>query len=200
MQTAQQVKDLFSSQRLLIGMTGSIAVLSLTSYIIAFGQFFKEVRVIMTSAACQFIPPSALQHICHGVHVDNNGEVGSMGHVKLGCWADLFLVMPATANTLAQAAHGIAQNLLTQTLLSFEGKAIFFPHMNRRMWVKPSVQRNIAQLEMDGHLVCPPIETDIFEVASGSTTKGIAIPHFPEILNFITTHFQIAKRPVLEVI
>jgi phosphopantothenoylcysteine synthetase/decarboxylase len=132
--------------------------------------------------------------------VDNNsGEVHSMSHVQLGCWANLFLVMPATANTLAQAACGMAQNLLTQTILSFEGKTLFFPHMNWRMWEKPSVQRNIAQLVMDGYLVCPPIETDVFEQASRSMKKGISLPHFPDILNFAFQHFETAKKPVLEV-
>ena len=81
-------------------------------------------------------------------------------------------MLPATAHTLAQAAHGFAGSLLTATLLAHQGSAIFFPSMNAAMWHKPSVQRNVAQLRADGYHVADPVMAPCWEIASESSAPG----------------------------
>ncbi len=77
-------------------------------------------------------------------------------HIELARGADLLCIAPATANLLAKAAHGLADDLLTTLLLSFDGPVLIAPAMNCEMWEKPAVQRNVAQLRDDGvHFVGP---------------------------------------------
>jgi phosphopantothenoylcysteine synthetase/decarboxylase len=77
-------------------------------------------------------------------------------HLDLTRWADLMLVMPATANVLGKAAAGIADDVLTTCILAATSPVVFVPSMNDAMWVKPAVQRNVATLRADGYGVIPP--------------------------------------------
>lgn len=185
MQDQRKIYEKFSSQRLLIGVSGSIAAMGLPQFLIMFQQLFNEIKIVLTPSVTQFIAPNALRYICPDVYVEDENKFHSMTHAQLASWADIFLVMPATANTLAYAAHGFAHNLLTQTILCYERRVLFFPNMNRRMWLKNTVQRNIAQLVMDGHIICPPIEREAFEQSTRSIQKNFQMPGVMESLEFI---------------
>lgn len=165
--------------KLLVGITGSLAVLSLPSYLVAFKQQFKEVEVIMTAAAQQFIPPFTLGQLSE-VHTSE-----SISHVELARWADIFIVLPATANTLGKAAQGLADNLLTLTIISYDKPILFFPNMNLSIWNQKSVQRNLKQLSLDGHFVCPLHEQMAYEQASGEMRKNCVIPSIAQTLDYI---------------
>ncbi|GAB3960493.1 hypothetical protein GCM10027614_82550 [Micromonospora vulcania] len=78
-------------------------------------------------------------------------------HLALTAWADLVLVLPATANTLAKAALGIADNLVGTCVLAATAPVVLVPSMNAAMWQRPAVQRNVAQLRADGYGVVPPV-------------------------------------------
>lgn len=171
----------FSSHRLLVGITGSLGILATPSLLTALGTIFGDVRVIMTPAACTFIPAKTMQHLCRKVYTDEDSGVS---HIELARWADHFIVLPTTANTLGQVAQGLAENLLTQTILAYKG-VVFFPNMNQMMWEKRVVQRNIELIQEDGHEVYIPELQECFEQASQSMRKNIVLPNIQELLDFL---------------
>ncbi|MBG9789956.1 flavoprotein [Brevibacillus laterosporus] len=172
------MQDLFfKDKKLLVGVSGSIAVLGLPAYLGMFRATFKEVKVIMTEAATKLIAPSTILLLCDEVFIDEDlGLEKKMNHVELARWADLFIILPATANVIGQAANGVALNLLTSTILAHSNPVMFFPNMNRLMWTKKVVQRNVNQLREDSHIVVSPIEAMAYEVASGTMQPNYVLP------------------------
>lgn len=131
----------------------------------------------MTSAADAMLPASTVAHVCDGVFVDDApGIEKKPGHMELAQWSDTFVVLPASANVIGQAANGIAPNLLTTTILASTTPVIFCPNVNEYMWNKKAVQRNIETLRRDGHLVIQPELTMVYEVASGKMQESWAMP------------------------
>jgi len=175
----------FRQSTLLIGITGSLSVLGLPSYLVTFKQLFKEIKVIMTASACQFIAPFSLRQLCQVYSPEDNSNKEIVSHVELARWAEIFIVLPATANTLGKASQGIADNLLMLTILSYEKPILFFPNMNSAIWNQKSVQRNIQQLSLDGHFVCPLNEQLAYEQASGEMKKNCVIASIELTLSYI---------------
>jgi phosphopantothenoylcysteine decarboxylase/phosphopantothenate--cysteine ligase len=120
-----------------------------------------EVRAILTRQAATLLAPRALAAAC-GRPVVVDGEAapadGSIPHIELTRWADVLLVLPATANILAKAAHGIADDLVSTCIVAAPCPVVFVPAMNEVMWCKPAVQRNVTVLGRDGYRVLPPTE------------------------------------------
>ena len=164
--------------RLLVGVSGSVAVLNLPSYLAALrADLAKEVRVIMTSQAARMLPPSTVALLCDGVFLDREptAEKGP-GHVELARWGEIFVVLPATANVIGQAANGLGSNLLTTTILASPRPVVFCPNVNEVMWNKPAVQRNVETLRADGHMVLEPEVASAYEVDSGEVRESLVIP------------------------
>lgn len=168
---------------LLVGVSGSIAILNLPTYLAAFrATFATEVRVIMTAAAAQLLPPSTVALLCEEVLLDEEPTPHKKpGHVELANWADMFVVLPASANILGQVANGLAQNLLTTTILASPIPVIFCPNLNRTMWSKKAVQRNLRTLAEDGHLVVEPEHAPAYEVGTGEMADTLVLPE-PAVL------------------
>ena len=142
----------------------------------------KEVRVIMTPAAHEMLPAPTVSLVCDGIFVDGPLTLEKKpGHVELAAWSDLFLVLPASANLLGQAAHGLAPNLLSTTILASPRPVIFCPNVHDVMWGKKTVQRNVRMLREDGHVVMEPDRTVVYEVDSGEMRESWALPE-PESL------------------
>ncbi len=148
-----------NNRRIVIGVTGGIAAFKTAALVSQLVQAGAEVQVVMTATATRFVGPLTFAALtgrsvaCDGLdeHAFPQGA-----HITLARQAQLLCVAPATANILAKAAHGIADDLMSTMLLSFEGPVLLAPAMNPDMWNKPSVQRNIQQLEQDGFLLLPP--------------------------------------------
>lgn len=170
-------------ERLLVGVSGSIAVLNLPTYLVALrATFAAEVRVIMTGGAARLLPPSTVALVCDEVLLDEDPTVQKKpGHIELANWADMFLVLPASANTIGQVANGLAHNLLTTTVLASRTPVVFCPNLNRTMWSKKAVQRNLRTLEEDGHLVVEPEHAPAYEVGTGEMTDTLVLPE-PDVL------------------
>jgi phosphopantothenoylcysteine synthetase/decarboxylase len=165
-----------SQFNLLVGACGAANVINLPGYLIALrGLSGLKVHVVMTATATRLLPIETVRLVSDAAYGEGDGNLDP-GHVRLAAWADRFIVLPATAHALAQAAHGFAGSLLTATLLAHKGAVIFFPSMNAEMWNKPSVQRNVAQLRADGHHVADPVMAPCWEVASGSVRTGPGLP------------------------
>lgn len=167
-----------SIDHLLVGVSGSIAILSLPTYLVALrAAFASEVRVIMTAAAAQLLSPSTVALLCDEVFLDEKPTSQKKpGHIELANWADMFLILPASANILGQAANGLAQNLLTTTILASPIPVIFCPNLNQTMWSKEAVQRNIRTLTEDGHLVVEPEHAPAYEVGTGEVADTLVLP------------------------
>ncbi len=155
------------------------------------------VRPMLTAGGAQFITPLSLSAICHDrVHQDlfSLTEEADMGHIELSRSADLIAVAPATADLMAKAAHGLAPDLATTTLLATDKPVLMAPAMNVRMWNHPATQRNLATLIADGVRIVGPDEG---EMACGEFGPGrLASPEV--IVAAILDALQHAKpRPLL---
>ena len=163
---------MLKGKHIILGITGSIAAYKsavLCRLLVGAGA---EVKVVMTSLAKQFITPLTMATLSkHPILVDffnpENGEWNS--HVSLGEWADLYLVAPATANTMAKMATGVADNLLLTTYLSARCPVAIAPAMDLDMYAHVATQRNMAQLREDGVHIIEPASG---ELASGLVGKG----------------------------
>lgn len=143
---------------LLIGVSGGIAAFKTAALVSSLVQDGHGVTVVMTPAARKFIGPATFRALT-GRHVairsfDPHFPLGA--HIELADKAKLLCVAPASANVLAKAAHGLADDLLSTLLLSFTGPILFAPAMNAAMWEKKSVQRNIETLRGDGYHIIDP--------------------------------------------
>ncbi len=137
----------------------------------------------MTSAADAMLPASTVAYVCDDVFLDGaHLELQKRpGHMELARWSDVFVVLPASANVIGQAANGIAPNLLTTTILASTKPVVFCPNVSSVMWGKKAVQRNVETLIGDGHLVIEPELAMVYEVESGQMQESWAMPD-PETL------------------
>lgn len=159
-------------KHIIIGVTGSIAAYKAAALVRLLVKEGAEVKVVMTDLAKQFITPLTLATLSrHPVMVEfynpENGDWHS--HVDMGLWADLYLIAPATANTIGKMAHGIADNLLLTTYLSAKCPVMVAPAMDLDMYRHPATQRNLDILRGYGNLIVEPAEG---ELASGLIGKG----------------------------
>jgi phosphopantothenoylcysteine decarboxylase / phosphopantothenate---cysteine ligase len=177
------------NKKILLGVSGSIAAYKsalLTRLLVKEGA---EVKVIMTSAAKDFITPLTLSTLSKNPVLSSftsgqNGEWNN--HVELGLWADAFIIAPASANTLAKCANGIADNLLIATYLSAKCAVFFAPAMDLDMYVHPSTVDNIKKLKSYGNEI---INAEFGELASGLVGEGrLAEPE--QIVHQLIRHFS----------
>ncbi|MBZ2154811.1 phosphopantothenoylcysteine decarboxylase [Streptococcus australis] len=148
---------------ILLAVTGSISAYKaadLTSQLTKLGH---QVKVLMTPAATAFITPLTLQVLSKQavlVEVMTEEDPKQIQHIDLGKEADLFLVAPASANTIAKLAHGFADNIVTSTALALpsEVKKFLAPAMNTKMLDHPATQNNLETLKSYGYQIIPPRE------------------------------------------
>ena len=141
---------------MLIGVTGGIAAFKTAALVSRIVQAGAGVTVVMTSSACKLVSPKTFEALTGRPVATGLFEDSPHPHIELGRQAELLCVAPATANILAKAAHGLADDLLSTAILAFDGPIIMAPAMNSRMWRKPAVSRNVRQLEEDGFIIAGP--------------------------------------------
>lgn len=145
-------------KRILLGITGGIAAYKVAYLIRILKKNGAEVRCIMTPASCDFISPlvvSTLSNHPVGIEFWNKQDGTWNNHVEYGLWADLFIIAPATANTIAKMANGACDNLLLATYLSNKSKTWIAPAMDLDMYAHPATKRNLEQIQQDGVLIIP---------------------------------------------
>ncbi|HYH56529.1 MAG TPA: bifunctional phosphopantothenoylcysteine decarboxylase/phosphopantothenate--cysteine ligase CoaBC, partial [Anseongella sp.] len=171
-------------KNILLGVCGSIAAFKSAALVRHFVKEGANVRVIMTPAATEFITPLTLGTLSREPVLTELSDKSSAewnNHVALGLWADLFLVAPASAHTIAKFAAGLCDNLLTAVYLSAKCPVYVAPAMDLDMWKHPSTQHNIALLKKYGNGIIPPAYG---ELASGLSGEGrLAEPQ--DIIAFI---------------
>ena len=160
------------SKRILLGVTGGIAAYKSPDLVRRLIERGAEVEVVMTAGAREFVAPLTFQAVS-GREVrsdlwDESAE-RAMSHIELARWADLIVVAPATADFLAQLAHGMADNLLNTICLASDSPVAVAPAMNRLMWSNAATQANVATLRARGVYVFGP---DSGSQACGETGEG----------------------------
>ncbi len=146
-------------REVLIGITGGIAAYKTAALVSQLVQGGARVSVAMTEAATEFVGVAALaaltgRPVATRVFDPNLFPLGP--HIELAQRADLYCIAPATADFLAKAAHGQADDLVSTLYLCFAGPVLMAPAMNPDMWAKPAVQRNVQQLRDDGVVIVAP--------------------------------------------
>ena len=140
-------------KHVLLAVCGGIAAYKSAELVRLLRKQNAEVRVIMTASAQKFVAPLTFQALSgHPVHIEllDVEEENAMGHINLARWADVVLVAPATANTLAKCAHGLADDLVSTVYLAATCPIYMAPAMNQAMWGNPATQDNLRKLESQG--------------------------------------------------
>ena len=159
-------------RKVLLGVTGSIAAYKACELIRLFVRNGDDVTVVMTKAATEFVTPLTFQTLSRNpVFVDQFAPPVSWKpeHISLAEMADLVVVAPATANMIAKMRHGLADDLLSATLLATRAPIAVAPAMNTGMWENPVTQENLAALRQRGVTVIEPGDG---ELACGVKGKG----------------------------
>jgi phosphopantothenoylcysteine decarboxylase / phosphopantothenate---cysteine ligase len=160
-------------KKILLGVCGGIAAYKIATLVRLLVKAGAQVKVIMTPAAHQFITPLTLstlsqqEVLTHFTRSDEKGEWNN--HVHLALWADVLLIAPASANTIAKMVQGISDNLLLTVYLSARSKVMLAPAMDLDMWHHSSTQENITKLIAKGHHIIYPTSG---ELASGLSGAG----------------------------
>ncbi len=186
---------MLDNKNILIGVTGGIAAYKVVEVASRLKKSGANVRVMMTSAATEFVSPRTFQEITgNAVFVEMFGDAAHfhVAHVALADFADLVLIAPATANFLAKAAHGIADDLLTTTILAFDKEILIAPSMNTKMYENPATQANLSLLKSRGVKI---LEPNAGMLACGVVGKG-RLPEPEEIYTAIERFF-IADTKIL---
>ncbi|KQF26022.1 phosphopantothenoylcysteine decarboxylase [Acinetobacter pittii] len=184
-------------KNIVLAVTGGIAAYKSAILVRRLKDYGFDVRVVMTHGAQAFITPLTFQALSgnpvHTELLDPAAEAG-MGHIELARWADLLLVAPASCDTLAKFANGLADDLLSTVFLATKSPVWVAPAMNQQMWAAKATQRNLQTLVEDGvHVVMP----DAGEQACGDVGLG-RMPEPEEIARQVAGYFHQAQRAIAE--
>lgn len=151
------------NKHILLAVSGGIAAYKSAELVRLLQKQGATVRVVMTRSAMQFVSPLTFQALSgHPVHSEllDADEENAMGHISLARWADMLIIAPATANTLAKCCHGLADDLVSTLYLAATCPVYVAPSMNQAMWHKPVTQENIQTLKSHGVTVIGPEQGD----------------------------------------
>ncbi|MGW1883763.1 bifunctional phosphopantothenoylcysteine decarboxylase/phosphopantothenate--cysteine ligase CoaBC [Streptomyces sp. NPDC001970] len=179
--------------KVVLGVSGGIAAYKACELLRRLTESGHDVRVVPTASALHFVGAPTWSALSgHPVSTEVWTDVHEVPHVRIGQGADLVVVAPATADMLAKAAHGLADDLLTNTLLTARCPVVFAPAMHTEMWEHPATQENVATLRRRGAVVIEPavgrltgVDTgkgrlpdpgEIFEVCRRVLARGAAVP------------------------
>ena len=177
-----------------MGITGGIAAYKIPSLVRLIKKANCETEIILTGSAENFVARMTLETLS-GKKVWTDDDFGSsIPHIKLSQWADVLVIAPCTANTIAKISHGIADNLLTSAVIASDCPVLIFPAMNEKMYGNPATQENINILKSRGVKIVEPSDG---ELACGDSGKGrMPEPHdiMHEIFRALCVHDMAGKN------
>lgn len=179
---------MLKGKKIVLGVTGGIAVYKAVDLVSRLRKQGCEVRVVMTEHTQQFVTPLTFKEISGNAVATsmwNSNQEFNVEHIALANWADAFLVAPATANILAKMTYGIADDLLSTTLLAAQAPIVVCPAMNTGMYLNAATQENIAKLQSRGITVMPPASGHL---ACGTSGPG-RLPEPQQIVEFMSSFF-----------
>ncbi|MBF7093756.1 phosphopantothenoylcysteine decarboxylase [Streptococcus sp. HF-1907] len=179
------------TKRITLAVSGSISAYKAADLTNQLTKFGYDVHVLMTQSATQFITPLTLQVLSKNVvHLDvmEEGDPRFVNHIELAKRTDLYLLAPASANTIAHLAHGFADNMVTSVALALPQSTpkLFAPAMNTKMYDNPLTQRNIATLKEVGYEEIAPRSSLL---ACGDVGRG-ALADLTEIIKAVDVQFH----------
>ncbi|QFF98483.1 bifunctional phosphopantothenoylcysteine decarboxylase/phosphopantothenate--cysteine ligase CoaBC [Psychrobacillus glaciei] len=186
---------MLTSKKIVVCVTGGIAVYKAVALVSKLTQAGADVKVIMTKSAMEFVQPLSFQVMSRNdVYFDTFDEKDSsvIAHINLADWADLVIVAPATANVIGKLANGIADDMVTTTLLATTAKVWIAPAMNVHMYENAAVIRNIAQLSKDGYSFIEPSEGFL---ACGYVGKG-RLEEPEKMVKLVEAYFSPKELPL----
>ena len=192
---SERKSSMLSNKKILLCVSGGIAVYKAVALVSKLSQAGAEVKVIMTDSATRFVQPLSFQVMSkNDVFTDTFDEKNSnvIAHIDLADWADLVIVAPATANVIGKLANGIGDDMVTTTLLATTAKVWIAPAMNVHMYEHPAVKRNIATLATDGYEFIEPSEGFL---ACGYVGKG-RLEEPEKIVQLVEQYFQPKDLPL----
>ena len=189
--------SVISSKNIILAVTGGIAAYKSAILVRRLKDYGFDVRVVMTHGAQAFITPLTFQALSgnpgHTELLDTEAEAG-MGHIELARWADLVLVAPASCDSMAKFAAGLADDLLSTLYLATKAPVWVAPAMNQQMWAAKATQRNLNTLVEDGvHVIMPSAGSQ----ACGDVGLG-RMPEPEEIALQVKQYFHQAERAIAE--
>ncbi len=151
-------KELLSGKKILLGVTGSIAIYKSLELIRLFIKAGAVVKVVMSEEAKRFITPLTFETISQNkvLHVETESWAEGLSHIHTGKWADLFVIAPCSVNTINKLSHGIADNLLTQTAIAYTKTIVLAPSANTHMMLNAITQESLKKLETLGFELIEP--------------------------------------------
>jgi len=156
--------------KILFGISAGISIYKIPTIIRMLRKKGHTIRVVMTPNATRMVSPIIFKTVTEeDVYIEDFSIKDPLAHIRLGDWADLLVLIPATANTIAKVANGIADNLLTSVVLAFEGKKMVFPAMNVKMYENQATQENLNKLRRLNFKVVEPASG---ELACGYSGRG----------------------------
>ena len=163
--------DLLKDKKILLGVTGSIAAYKSLELVRLLSKAGAEVKVVMSEAGKKFVTPLSFEALTSDQVLDDINEswASNHNHIKAGEWADLFVIAPATANTIAKLANAIADNMLLQVALAYPKLKIIAPSANTNMLENPFTKANLKMLGIANYEV---VDTQIKELACKSVGNG----------------------------
>ena len=191
-----------ANKNVLLGVTGGIAAYKAPELVRKLTALGANVRVVLTDSAAEFVSPLSLQAVSGNPvhqHLLDPAAEAAMGHIELAKWADILLIAPATANTLAKLAHGMADDLLTTLYLATTAKIFIAPAMNQQMWKAHATTKNIAILREHGvHFIGPASgEQACGDVGAGRMEEPLVIAEFVND-TFVKSTERVAKLGLLQ--
>lgn len=154
---------LLKNKKILIGVTGSIAIYKSLELIRMFTKAGADVRVVMSPSASEFVTPLTFEALSGNAVLEQKNQSWStdLNHIQLTKWADLFIIAPATANTIAKLANAIADNLLLECALAYSGKKVLAPSANTNMLDHPITKANLKMLAIANYVIVDPQEKEL---------------------------------------
>lgn len=179
---------MYNDKTIVVGVTGGIAAYKSCDIVSKLKKLGFNIHVIMTKSACEFVQPMTFQTLSNNFvinHMFEEPKTWEVEHIELAKKADMFLIVPASANFIGKMANGIADDMLTTTIMATKSQVVIAPAMNTNMYENSIVQDNIKKLKEHS---CLFIEPDEGLLACGDIGKG-KLAHVDTIVNYVENYF-----------
>ena len=193
---------MLENKNILVGVTGSIAIYKTLELIRLYIKAGANVKVIMTESAKKFITPLTFETISQSKVIDDTNESWEKesidNHIAIGKWAELFVLAPCSVNTINKIRHGIADNILTQALIAYEGKKLLAPAANTNMLHNSITQKSLKELKVLNYKFVEPISKELAcrDVGNGAMSEVEDI-YFATIKELICDEYWVNRKVVL---